>query len=102
MDGAYTKRLAYKEPYMPNPLTGYDSSSGDSSGIGGRVRETKVMKAVDDAAGSNGKAHPAATPSSPTNTRPPARPSSFAPSEDDDKPRNRVYGSPIEGNAASK
>lgn len=81
-------------------LTGYKGGD-DSSGKGGRVREAKTMRAVDDAAGPGGPPHPATTASNPTNTRPPARPSSFAPSEDD-TPRAKVYGSPIEGNAASK
>ncbi len=84
---------------MPNPLTGYDPDSGNASGIGGRTREATIDKAVDAAAGPGGKSHPAATPQNPTNTRPPAKPSSFAPSGDTGP---RVYGSPIEGNAPSK
>lgn len=82
-------------------LTGYKGGA-DASGKGGRVRSAKMMQQVDDIAGPGGPAHPAATPSSPVNTRPPAKPSSFAPSDDDEKPKSRVYGSPIEGNAASK
>jgi hypothetical protein len=88
---------------MPDPavtaLTGYKGGD-DSSGKGGRTREATVMNAVDDAV-TGGPAHPAATPSNPVNTRPPATPSSYAPS-DSPTPGPRVYGSPIEGNAASK
>lgn len=89
---------------MPDPavtaLTGFRGGD-DSSGKGGRMREAKTMQTVDDMAGNGGPAHPAATPSTPVNTRPPAKPSSFAPS-DNPTPGPRVYGSPIEGNAASK
>lgn len=86
---------------MPDPavtaLTGYKGGE-DSSGKGGRTREASVMNAVDDAV-TGGPAHPAATPSTPTNMRMPAKPSSFAPSG---TPGPKVFGSPIEGNAASK
>ena len=86
---------------MPNPLTGYDPSSGNASGIGGRVREATIDKAVDAMSGGGksaassdsssssggGKVHPAA--------------SSYAPS-DDSAVVSHVYGSPIEGNGPSK
>lgn len=86
---------------MPDPveaLTGYRGGE-DSSGKGGRVRSAKMMQQVDDISGPGGPAHPAATPSNPVNTRPPTKPSSFAPSGDKGP---RVYGSPIEGAEASK
>lgn len=75
------------------------SDPTDPSGIGGRNREKSVMSQVAQAE-TGGPAHPAATPSNPTNTRPaPAPASSFAPSGDKGP---RVYGSPIEGAEASK
>jgi hypothetical protein len=67
-------------------------------GAGGKAREKNIMSQVDDAVG--GPKHPAATPTNPTTTRrAPAPASSFAPSDDKGP---RVYGSPIEGNEASK
>lgn len=73
---------------MPQPLS-----------INGKTRTAQNLDTADNIEG--GPAHPAATPSVPVNTRPPAKPSSYAPS---DAPTSgpKVYGSPIEGNAASK
>ena len=73
---------------MPEPLK-----------INGRGRTAQNMQTVDDMSGPGGPAHPAATPTTPTNMKPPPTPSSYAPSGDTGP---RVYGSPIEGNAASK
>lgn len=71
----------------------------DPTGVGGRNREKSIMSQVADAE-TGGPKHPAATPSNPTTTRrAPAAPSSMAPSGDKG---SRVYGSPIEGNSASK
>ncbi len=84
------------------------SDPTDPSGIGGRNREKSVMSQVAEAE-TGGPKHPAATPSNPTNTRPaPAPASSFAPrrvvNDDGTMPKynEAAYGSPIEGNAASK
>lgn len=83
------------------PLTGYNPSN-PSSGAGGRTRESVIMGNVDKMAGGGGKAtaapvHPAAT----TAAASAPKPSSFAPRAVDGN-ATRVYGSPIEGNAASK
>jgi hypothetical protein len=86
---------------MPTPLTGYDPSSGNASGIGGRVRAQKISDYVDAAAG-NGKSASAPEPDEPSGggKQHPAA-SSYAPSEDS-AVVSHVYGSPIEGNQASK
>jgi hypothetical protein len=88
---------------MPNPLTGYDPSSGNSSGIGGRVRESKIMSTVDAASETGTPSAQAPTsqsgPTQGMKTHPAA--SSYAPSEDS-AVVSHVYGSPIEGNGPSK
>ena len=86
---------------MPNPLTGYDPSSGNASGIGGRVREATIDKAVDAAAGGGDKSAPAPTAPSGGGGKPHPAASSYAPS-DDSAVVSHVYGSPIEGNGPSK
>lgn len=82
---------------MPNPLTGY--SPGDVSGKGGRARETNVMSQVDEAVTG---AHSATAPTSqggPVQAKVHPAASSYAPGP---AVTSHVYGSPIEGNAASK
>jgi len=83
---------------MTVPLTGYNPKV-PPSGIGGRQREATMMANVDKMAG--GPAHPAATAPAPAPkavVHPAA--SSFAPAAP--TPGPKVFGSPIEGNAASK
>lgn len=74
----------------------------DPSGWGGRVREQKIMDTVDKMSG--GGAHPAASPTAPASVGFKAHPaaSSYAPSDGEPSPGPHTYGSPIEGNEASK
>lgn len=73
---------------MPQPLS-----------INGKTRTAQNLDTVDNIEG--GPAHPASTATAPVTAPPKPHPSSYAPT--DDAPAGpRVYGSPIEGNAASK
>jgi hypothetical protein len=73
------------------------------TGVGGRTRDDKTMNTVDKIAGDTGKpaapVHPAATIAA----KAAPLPSSYAPTAvAGNSVQSRVYGSPIEGNAASK
>lgn len=68
--------------------------------INGKTRTAQNLDTVDNIEG--GPAHPSALATAPVTAQPKPHPSSYAPSDDAPAPGPRVYGSPIEGNAASK
>lgn len=72
---------------MPQPLS-----------INGQTRTRQNLDTVDHI--DDGAPHPASTATAPVTSPPKPHPSSYAPSDAPAGPR--VYGSPIEGNAASK
>lgn len=74
---------------MPQPLS-----------INGKTRTAQNLDTADNV---EGGPHPAAIAAqTPVTSTPKPHPSSYAPSDDAPAPGPRVYGSPIEGNAASK